>query len=489
MESHRMIDDASLCDGSAAAPGSGPAGPTQECLDEALIACISAPAPHYATYPAAQWFRPEVGGVDYAAAVARRRQSEDWQAPLALQIHIPRQTTMRIEAAHSLGSTPLLGKELMYLSCLEREIALHGQLFEGMSQVKQLQFRGVSPDLLDDHLLDTLLHCVRTHFSLAPDAVGDYMVDIDHAPIAPPRMHRLRHLGFNHFRLGVQDLDPLLQRSELSMQPERATLAIIAAARAAGFRTISIDLMLGLPHQNLTTLGASLELIIAADPDRVMLHDYVDVAPIGNHQDLIADGDMPACALKGAMLALAASSLAQAGYVHVGMDQFAKAADALAVAHNNGSLRRNLLGYTSDSPPDLVAFGVAAISVIGSAYFQNKQTLDGYLALLDEDRLQIARGMVLSHDDLLRRDLIERLMCNFALSIRAFEHSWSIVFAHYFAAEIEQLQALQARGLVQLSIDRIAVTGPGRLVVNHVCMVFDRYLAAGPGMRCGPAES
>jgi oxygen-independent coproporphyrinogen-3 oxidase len=467
MESHRMIDEASLCDGSAGAPVALPGGRTRQAIDEAFIARVAQPALHYASYPAVQWFRSDIGDGDFAAAVARRRQNENWQAPLALQVHIPPQATMRQDSAHGSTITPLLGKELLYLSCLGQEIAQQGQLFDHMNQVNQLQFSGVSPALLGEHHLETLMLCLRRHFSLAADADGEYTVDIDHVAVAPAYMHRLRHLGFNHLRLAGQELDSLLQQSGPRAQPERETLAIIAAARAAGFRTISFDLIVGLPQQSLASMSATLELVMAADPDRVMLHDH-------------AAGDQAASRQKAAMLALAASCLTEAGYEHIGMDLFAKSADPLTLAQKDGLLRRNILGYACHAPTDLLAFGVGAISAIGSGYFQNTLSLDRYFAMLDERRLPLSCGAMLVRDDLLRRDLMERLMCNFALSIRAFEHSWSIVFEHYFAAELKKLQPLQAEGLLQLSAERIAVTGHGRLVVNHICMVFDRYLAADP---------
>jgi oxygen-independent coproporphyrinogen-3 oxidase len=456
MESHRMIDAASLCDGSACAAVSGQGDRAAQPIDEAVIARMVQPAPRYATYPAAPWFRSDIGFGDFAAAVAQRRQSESWQAALALQVHIP---------GNALA--PLLGKELLYLSCLELEIAQQGQLFADMNRVDQLQFSGVSPALLDEHHLDTLMRSVRQYFSLAADADGEYTVDIDHVAIAPAYMHRLRHLGFNHLRLAGQDLATTRQPTGLRAQPERETLAIIAAARAAGFRTISFDLTVGLPQQNLATMSATLELVMAAGPDRVMLHDH-------------ASGDQAASGQKPAIQAFAASVLTAAGYVHVGMDQFARSTDALAVAQKDGRLRRNILGYTCHAPSDLLAFGVGAVSAIGAGYFRNTQSLDAYLGMLAEHRLPLSGGAMLVRDDLLRRDLMERLMCNFALSIRAFEHSWSIVFGHYFAAELKKLQPLQEEGLLQIGPERIAVTGHGRLLVNHICMVFDRYLAADP---------
>jgi oxygen-independent coproporphyrinogen-3 oxidase len=216
--------------------------------------------------------------------------------------------------------------------------------------------------------------------------------------------------------------------------------------------------------------------VIVSNPDRIALYNYAHMPHLFKPQRRILDEDLPSATLKLQMLALCISRLTAAGYIYIGMDHFAKPEDDLAVAQRQGRLHRNFQGYSTHAEMDLVAVGVSAISAVNATYSQNVKTLDEYYELLDQGKLPISRGYKLDTDDLLRRIIIQMLMCNFELSIASIEMAYPIRFASYFAAELERLRALEDDGLLTIDDEWITVWPKGRLLIRNICMVFDRHL-------------
>jgi oxygen-independent coproporphyrinogen-3 oxidase len=192
---------------------------------------------------------------------------------------------------------------------------------------------------------------------------------------------------------------------------------------------------------------------------------------------------MPGSDAKLAMLQLCIERLTGAGYVYIGMDHFARPGDDLAIAQRQGRLHRNFQGYSTHADTDLVSCGVSAIGAVGATYSQNVKTLDAYYDALDRNELPVARGARLNMDDVLRRTIIQKLMCQFELSISAIEQAFPVVFRQYFRDELAQLATMEDDGLVSVNGDWISVGAKGRLLIRNVCMVFDRYLAGSTGPR------
>jgi oxygen-independent coproporphyrinogen-3 oxidase len=318
---------------------------------------------------------------------------------------------------------------------------------------------------------------LRRCFRFAPDATGEYSIEVDPRTVSAERVHSLRAQGFNRISLGVQDFDADVQKAVNRIQPEQETRAIIDAARAAGFRSVSIDLIYGLPKQTPDTMTATLDKVVAADPDRVAVYHYAHLPHLFKPQRRILEADMPDSDAKLQMLQLCIERLTAAGYVYIGMDHFAKPDDDLAVAQRQGRLHRNFQGYSTHADSDLVSCGVSAIGAVGATYSQNVKTLEAYYDALDRNELPVARGARLVMDDVLRRTVIQKLMCQFELSISAIEQAFPVAFRQYFAAELAQLAAMEADGLVSVNGDWISVSTKGRLLIRNVCMAFDRYLA------------
>jgi len=450
-------------------------------FDGALLARLGKSGPRYTSYPTADRFGADFGPGDYLAAVAARRQRGG--RPLSLYVHIPFCDTVCYYCACNKIVTRKHERAATYLDYLKREITMQSQLFAGMNEVEQLHFGGGTPTFLLDEEMDDLMAHLQASFRFAPDALGEYGIEVDPRTVSPERVHSLRQQGFNRISLGVQDFDPDVQRAVNRVQPEAETVAIIDAARAAGFRSVSIDLIYGLPKQTLVSMAQTLEKVIQASPDRISVYHYAHMPHLFKPQRRIMEAEMPDTDIKLGMLQLCIERLGAAGYVYIGMDHFAKPGDDLAVAQRQGRLHRNFQGYSTHADADLVACGVSSIGAVGATYSQNAKTLEDYYALIDAGALPLQRGIRLGMDDLLRRAIIQKLMCQFELSIGAIEQAFPIVFADHFAAELAALREMQADGLVQVDEAWISVTPKGRLLIRNLCMVFDRYLgqqAGGP---------
>jgi oxygen-independent coproporphyrinogen-3 oxidase len=450
-------------------------------FDAALVRRLSQAGPRYTSYPSADRFQSAFGEADYRSGVATRRADAGagQVRGLSLYVHIPFCQSLCYYCGCNKIITQDRSKAVQYLDYLDREIALQGALFAGMNRVGQLHFGGGTPTYLDDAQMDGLLGSLRSRFEFASDEEGEFSVEIDPRTVTPERMHLLRRQGFNRVSLGIQDFDPAVQRAVNRIQPYEQTAGVLQAARAAGFRSVSVDLIYGLPCQSPNSMAVTLEQVIGLKPDRLALYNYAHLPHLFKSQSLIDAAALPDPETKLAMLALCIERLTAAGYVYIGMDHFALPGDDLARSQREGRLHRNFQGYSTHAESDMVALGVSAISQVGGCYSQNEKTLPAYYAALDEGRLPVARGVTLDADDCLRRSVIGKLMCDFELDFAAIDLTGVDApggAAAYFAAELERLKPLEEQGLLCLGSKGLKVKLRGRLLIRNICMVFDRYL-------------
>ena len=444
-------------------------------FDAALVRKLSQSGPRYTSYPTADRFSDSYGYADYLKAVAGLR-TRGTAKPLSLYLHIPFCETVCYYCVCHKVVTKHRDKAAVYLSYLKREIEMQGRLFAGMNKVEQLHLGGGTPTYLSDSQMGDLMAHVRHWFQFASDEGGEYSIEVDPRTVSPERVHSLRQQGFNRISLGVQDFDAGVQKAVNRIQPEAETVAIIEAARAAGFRSVSIDLIYGLPRQDTFTMAQTLSKVIAANPDRIAVYNYMHAPHLFKTQRRMLAEDMPSEESRLDMLSMCIRRLTRAGYVYIGMDHFARPTDDLAVAQNQGRLHRSFQGYSTHAEADLVACGVTAIGSVAANYSQNVKTLDAYYDRIDNNELPIARGVRLSLDDALRRTIIQMLMCSFELSVQAIEQAYPIAFADYFAPELARLAELEQDGLIEVGPEWLTVSLKGRLLVRNICMVFDRYL-------------
>ncbi|MNJ11934.1 Oxygen-independent coproporphyrinogen-III oxidase [compost metagenome] len=441
--------------------------------DSDLIRRYDLSGPRYTSYPTAVQLHSEVGSFDLLHAL---RDSRRAVRPLSLYVHVPFCANICYYCACNKVITKDRGRAAPYLQRLEQEIQLIACHLDPKQTVEQLHFGGGTPTFLSHVELRQLMAHLRQHFNLLDDDSGDYGIEIDPREADWSTMGLLRELGFNRVSLGVQDLDPLVQRAINRLQSLEQTRAIIEAARTLQFRSINLDLIYGLPKQTPEGFARTVEEVIKLQPDRLSVFNYAHLPERFMPQRRIDSNDLPAPAAKLEMLQRTIEQLTAAGYRYIGMDHFALPDDELAIAQEESTLQRNFQGYTTHGHCDLIGLGVSAISQIGDLYCQNSSDLNTYQNSLLSAQLATSRGLVCTADDRLRRAVIQQLICHFELDFDTIEQAFTIDFRGYFKDEWPALQAMHKDGLINLSAKGIEVLPAGRLLVRSVCMAFDAYL-------------
>jgi oxygen-independent coproporphyrinogen-3 oxidase len=340
--------------------------------------------------------------------------------------------------------------------------------------VSQLHFGGGSPTFLSDAELARVMATLRGAFELTAGA--ELSIEVDPRTVTPLRLAHLRELGFNRISFGVQDFDPQVQKAVHRVQPLESVRELMQSARSLGYESINADLIYGLPKQTPESFAQTVAQIGELRPDRIALYAYAHLPQRFKPQRRIVADELPSGPQRLSMLGGAIAGFLGRGYTYVGMDHFALADDSLAIAKREGRLHRNFQGYSTQPDCDLVALGVSAIGRIGATYHQNAKTLPEYYEALRQGQLPVVRGIALSADDLLRRDVIMALMCQGRVGFDAIKASHAIDMNDYFAAEIASLAPLAEAGLVVIDRDAVQVTAAGWYVVRAVALAFDRYL-------------
>ena len=441
--------------------------------DTSLIRRYDQAGPRYTSYPTAVQFHEGIGQFDMLHAL---RDSRKALRPLSLYVHIPFCAHICYYCACNKVITKDRGRAQPYLDKLLREVEIIGRHLDKRQKVEQLHFGGGTPTFLSHDELRQLMGHLRQHFNLLDDDSGDYSIEIDPREADWSTMGLLRELGFNRVSLGVQDLDPAVQRAVNRLQTLEETRAIVEAARTLQFRSVNIDLIYGLPLQTPERFARTVAEVIALQPDRLSLFNYAHLPERFMPQRRINTGDLPNPGDKLAMLQASIEQLSAAGYRYIGMDHFALPDDELASAQEDGSLQRNFQGYTTHGHCDLIGLGVSSISQIGDLYCQNNADLSKYQDSLAQGELATVRGLHCNADDRLRRAVIQQLICHFHLSFAEIEQAYSIDFRSYFGEIWPQLQQMAQDGLIQLDQQSIEVRPAGRLLVRSLCMLFDHYL-------------
>ncbi|GAB0058546.1 Oxygen-independent coproporphyrinogen III oxidase [Candidatus Magnetaquicoccaceae bacterium FCR-1] len=449
-------------------------------FDRALIEKYDRSGPRYTSYPTAPHFHEGFGPEDFRREIARS-SAEKPDRPLSLYLHIPFCDTVCYYCACNKIITPDRTRAVPYLDALIREIELMARNFTSERQVRQIHFGGGSPSYLTMEQTVRLWSALRDHFHLADKSAGEYGIEADPRECPTGTIARLGEIGFNRVSFGVQDLEPAVQKAVNRIQPLELTQRCVEEARANGFHSINLDLIYGLPLQTEASFMKTLEVVITdLQPDRLAVFNYAHLPQYFTPQRRIDVNQLPSAEVKLRILEQTISRLLAAGYVYVGMDHFAKPDDELAMSQRLGTLHRNFQGYTTRAECDLVGLGLTSISQFGHAYAQNYKTLPEYYARMDAGELAIFRGLELSVDDRIRRDVIMRLMCDFQLDRQGTGERLGIDFDQYFSVENGEIARMVDEGLLEDDGRCVRVTAGGRLLIRNVCMAFDWYLANGP---------
>ena len=435
--------------------------------DQQLIQKYNISGPRYTSYPTALEFTEEYDETTFRLAAQRYPDR-----PLSLYIHIPFCHRLCYFCGCNKVVTRQQHKADAYLDALTVEIQARAALFRNRT-VTQMHWGGGTPTYLNKTQITRLMTLLRQAFTFSDEA--ELSIEVDPREIELDVLDHLRAAGFNRLSMGVQDFNKEVQEKVNRVQDEQVIIDLIDRARKVGFSSTSLDLIYGLPMQTPESFAFTLKKVIDLNPDRLSVFNYAHMPALFAAQRKIKEDDLPTAQQKLDILQQSIAMLISQGYQFIGMDHFARPGDELAIAQREGKLHRNFQGYTTQGDSDLLGMGVSAISMIGDSYAQNEKELKSWYAAVEKDQTALWRGVKLTADDCLRRDVIKTLMCNFALDFADFTpvgHS----FEDYFAEDLALLAPFIRDGLVECHDKGLQVTPKGRLLVRNVCMCFDVYL-------------
>lgn len=434
--------------------------------------------PRYTSYPPATAWNDAVGAHDLIAALDGLK-TRPTPPPLSAYVHMPFCPSMCWFCACNVLVTPRTDLADDYLDRVEKELERLGPHLPQESGTVQIHWGGGSPSYLTPKQMERLFGLLTRWFHPTPDA--EIAIEVDPRITGPEHLETLRALGFNRLSMGVQDFEPSVQAAINRLQPAEMTGKFIEDCRKAGFDSLNVDLIYGLPGQTPASFTRTLEQIVAMGPDRLAVYGYAHVPWMKPFQRKIDEATVPGAEARFALFRTALDHLLQAGYEYVGMDHFSRPDDELAVARREGSLHRNFMGYSTRAGAELIGIGLSSISFVDGLYVQNEHKLNPYYKLIDEGHLPGTRGYRLNADDEVRADVIQQLMCKGTVDKAATGARHGVSFDEYFSKELEALGALEEDGLVIRTPTHLETTFLGRVLVRPLAMVFDAHLKAEAG--------
>ena len=445
-------------------------------VDLDLVRKYNVSGPRYTSYPPAPHFTA-LPGEEPVLAEMEKTNTDD--RPISLYFHLPFCKTLCWYCGCNTVITKRQSQSAEYLEYLEKELEMVASRLNPKRKVVQLHFGGGTPTFLQPEEIRRLGSMIRKHFTFADNIEAG--VEIDPRRMTYDHVAALREAGFNRASIGIQDHNPEVQKAVNRIQPKEMTERVVRWCREAGFPSISVDLIYGLPCQTPETFEQTLDEVLAMQPDRFAVFSYAHVPWIKPAQKILDRSDMlPSPETKFQLLKLSVEKITAAGYVYIGMDHFAKATDELAIAQQQKTLQRNFQGYSTRGGADIYGFGMSSISQTDGMYWQNEKGLQEYYSDIDQGKYPFLNGYQLTEDDRVRRVTIMRLMCDMSLDYPAMSRMLDVDFTKYFAREIATLDDLEADGLLHRTPTGLEVTEIGRLLVRIIAMRFDAYLKQGP---------
>ncbi len=448
---------------------------TRESFPAELISKYGLAGPRYTSYPTALQFHEGFDAEAYRRHI--QRSNDDLiPLPLSLYVHLPFCASLCYYCACNKKVTHNRTLTESYLRSLDREIEMQGELFDRDRQAIQLHFGGGTPTYYEDTQLKHIIEKLSENFFLSRSSTREFSIEVDPRTVSENSIAYLASIGLNRVSMGIQDFDPAVQKAVNRIQDEGETLGLIHAARKAGFNSVSVDLIYGLPLQTAKSFETTIDSVLTARPDRISVYNYAHLPHLFGAQRMINMDDVPSPQVRLELLAATIHKLVGAGYVYIGMDHFALPDDELSVAKKDGTLQRNFQGYSTCRATDLVGLGVSAIGKVGNSFVQNQKDIRDWQALIGDGKLPVWRGIGLSGEDRIRREVISAIMCQGQLKFGDIEQEFGIDFTDHFALELDSLRPLQDDGLVDISEEKLEVSPVGLLLLRAIAMKFDEYL-------------
>jgi oxygen-independent coproporphyrinogen-3 oxidase len=445
-------------------------------VDIGLLKRFDKPGPGYTSYPTAPLFSAEHDKKRFEVDLIRN--NDENTTPISLYVHIPFCDTL----CYFCGCTTVITRNREhiseYLLTLKKEIDRLAHYVGKKRLVTQMHWGGGTPSYLSPAEIEDLSSFLRGRFRFAPDA--EISVEIEPRGLTFDHLKAFREGGANRISIGVQDFDQRVQEAVHRVQPEKDTVDVIQWAGSLGINSINVDLIYGLPLQTLETFQDTLKRVIRLSPNRIAVFNFAYVPWMKAHQKLIHPENLPSPETKLRLLKATIETLSSAGYEYIGMGHFAKPDDELAIAQKEKTLHRNFQGYSTRAGADLFGLGMSAISHFGDVYAQNAKTLPQYYEAIQNGQFAASVGYKMTRDDIIRKYVIMRLMCDLEVVKSDVEEWFDISFDEYFDESLGQVSEFIRLDLVRNTLDKISIVGAGRLLLRNIAMCFDAYVNRTP---------
>ena len=433
-----------------------------------LLRRYDRPGPRYTSYPTAPVWRSDLGDDAFLDAVARLDE------PSSVYVHLP----FCAEQCTFCGCTMLVAGRRdageRYLDALERE--LDRLSVPRALPLLRIHLGGGTPTWFDTGGLRRLFDILDARFRRLPGI--EISVEIDPEITTDEQLDVLAVLGVNRVSFGVQSFDPKVLGAVNRPQRAGRVEALVARSRMLGMRGLNVDLLYGLPHQTIESWSDTLDRTVALAPDRLAVFGYAHVPWRKAHQRRIDASTLPDATARLALASLAHERLLAAGYIAIGFDHYARPDDDLALALRARRLHRNFMGYTTLRDVPLLGLGMSGISDLPGLYAQVQSKLPRFYDAVDGKGPFVEKALLLTSEDVLRRDVIADLLCNLRVDYARIERRHGVSFVEHFGAALDSLAPMEDDGLVVRSSRALDVTDAGRILVRNIAMAFDAHLDA-----------
>lgn len=430
-------------------------------------------APRYTSYPTVPyWDQANFSEHKYLERLLGSYQEND--NALSLYIHLPFCEDLCTYCGCNTRITKNHSVEVPYINALLKEWQMYLDRFNGIPTIKEIHLGGGTPTFFSPENLELLINGIVSKAKISPHAVFSFEGHPKNTTEA--HLFTLNNLGFRRISLGIQDFDLKVQIAINRVQSYQSVELATRSARQLGYESVNYDLIYGLPLQSIEGLGETLDDVIRLKPDRIAFYSYAHVPWVKPGQRRYTEEHLPSAELKRDLYELGRSKLISAGYAEIGMDHFILPGDSLFKAAQKGQLHRNFMGYTEQAGKVMMGLGVSSISDCWTGFAQNVKTVETYLSIINEGKLPIFKGHVLTDEDLFFRQHILNIMCKG-------ETSWDFGYLNddKLIQCLDRVKELEKDGLVQLTENSLKVTKEGKRYLRNICMVFDiRLLESAP---------
>lgn len=448
-------------------------------LSDKFVSRFNEPGPYYTSYPTLSEWSASIGATEYSQAL--EKFADEYEQPCAgLYIHFPfcpKQCLYCICNALISQDSLRIDK---FLDTLEREIDLLFSFFMRRNrplQISDVHLGGGSPSFLGELSFSKIVQALdKWHVR---DNVKEFSIEIDPRTVSAEKFDWYREAGITRLSFGIQDFSAEVQKVINREQPFELVQSLLTPDIRRDFSSINFDILYGLPLQTFESFADTVHKVVELSPDRITLLRYAHMPESRPHQDALSKYPLPDERLKTQMFIAASQIFTEAGWVHIGIDHFAKPADSLAISAQNGTMQRSFIGFAPGWSRNLLGVGPTATMQVGSLYAQNVYSLDDYNKAIGDGKFPVSRGCSLDTDDLVRRDVINSILCRYQVSFKEIEYKYEILFLNYFRREIDELNELEAEGILELTAHDITVIPYGKFFLRQICKVFDRYLQTG----------